>query len=687
MAERFILDPAAVASGRTELDITPWVNMNGLDWGDASVQSYYSEAQRGDIPVDYRVPNREISGGLVFAETQGGTTTIQARSKIQAKMSLFQREGGWIGRVTNSGGTVYADVVDAQFRATSVSGWESRAEADVNASFSLSCIPDFYGEEQTLSDHSETSAAELIFTETDIEGDFPGRVRIVVDEDDAEDQRGLIGCFRSRHYSSDSTAAMEYEAEELGPLDTATAVAGTSIYGTATSGMWSGGTIVHHGTLSTSWTPVLETDIGGTTALDHTGTYQVFARLASTSGTTVGARFVYDVGDLVNPVENPEWRFPSGGTAGATAPFIADLGEIRLDAPPVGTHRWQGQVQMRGDAGAETGSVDKLWIVNKDEGMWRLSAPLGRAVTSFSTFIARSEFTSESGAINGDSDALGLTWASAGDATDVSVGSGVATRSEVSDANTQTGRYVASGVSALAAQTVKISFKWSALASASGSVRSGALARYTNTSNWFYGGVQFTYISAGVYATTLQVIKCVGGTVTTIWSDVLPTPGLDTYYTALLSVDTGGAWEAQLLGSSGGAILTSSGQDTDLATGGTLATGKPGFYDANTSATALTRTYDNFAAQAFAPDAVAYASESVQLTTDGVYREDSDGVTYGPITPIGDLPRIPVAGLEDRTTEVFLKASRGDLDQLPDAAIDDISARIYYRPSWLFVDS
>jgi hypothetical protein len=35
--------------------------------------------------------------------------------------------------------------------------------------------------------------------------------------------------------------------------------------------------------------------------------------------------------------------------------------------------------------------------------------------------------------------------------------------------------------------------------------------------------------------------------------------------------------------------------------------------------------------------------------------------------------------------ELFLKASRGDLDQLPDSGIDDISARAFYRPSWLIV--
>jgi hypothetical protein len=39
---------------------------------------------------------------------------------------------------------------------------------------------------------------------------------------------------------------------------------------------------------------------------------------------------------------------------------------------------------------------------------------------------------------------------------------------------------------------------------------------------------------------------------------------------------------------------------------------------------------------------------------------------------IPDLPRLPVAGLEGRTREIFLKPSRGDFDELPDSGIDDI---------------
>ena len=63
-------------------------------------------------------------------------------------------------------------------------------------------------------------------------------------------------------------------------------------------------------------------------------------------GRSVQARAVWDVGDLVNPAENDAWQ----ASAGRSNFYEHDFGELRLDAPPVGTYRWQGQIQAKGDA-------------------------------------------------------------------------------------------------------------------------------------------------------------------------------------------------------------------------------------------------------------------------------------------------------------------------------------------------
>lgn len=685
MAERIVLDPSGIDSTRTSLDITPWIGADGVDWGDAGIQTYLAEQVRGETPVDYRVPNREVSAPLVFNTAQGGTTTLQARAKIQAKVALFQREGGAIMRVTDSGGTVYADVVDAGFRATSVPGWASRGSADPGASLSLTCQPDFYGEETTLADHTETSLPVLIFTDTSVSGDYPARVRIVVDEDDSDTQLGLLWGFRSRYYNSATAAALGHEAETLQTLDTAAKA--------ALSGA-SGGTVVTHGTLSTNWTPVVGTNIGGTTYMTHQGSYRVWARLYSTSGTTVQARLAWDVGDMVAPTENAAFRLPSG-----TAFYWADLGEVRLDAPPVGTHRWQGQVQGKGDVGAENLSVDYLAFQPLDEGAGMLTYRDATQLTGGSVFVS-DPFNQTAGSLTTKVLPTGGTWTGAGDAdgADDFQTSGASTyyisRTAVSDADANTGRYAIAGVPGAAANSVLtntnavVTLK-SVSAAVTTNDRFGVFARYTDTSNWLFWGV--TYYSA--LNAQASLIKRVAGTTTTIWnSSTVGTylgnsSGIADEKILRLQVFANGVWIIY-----GNEIVQAYGYDSALVTGGSLASGKVGIYDARVSATACTRIYDDFAAagdySTVTPsvDAVLYATRSAQLTTDGMFRQDAGGNAYGPVSIVaGDLPRYPVAGLESRTTQVFLKGSRGDFDQVADAGIDDISARVTYRPCWLFV--
>jgi hypothetical protein len=59
MAERIILDDTNVATSRVQLDITDWIDDEGVDWGEAATVAYTSAGQRGDTVVDYRVPNAQ----------------------------------------------------------------------------------------------------------------------------------------------------------------------------------------------------------------------------------------------------------------------------------------------------------------------------------------------------------------------------------------------------------------------------------------------------------------------------------------------------------------------------------------------------------------------------------------------------------------------------------------------------
>jgi hypothetical protein len=670
VAERIILDDTTVATGRSQLDITDWVDVEGIDWGEAVTTTYSAAAERGDIPVDYRVPNRQITIPLNLIE-RGGTTFATIRDRIQAKAGLWQAEGGWIARVPPSGGTVYADVTNASLRLSGA--WEQAHKSrDLEAVLTLEAKPDFYKGEVTLGDHTETSAAELIFTETGIDGHYPGRVRVVVDEDDAETQRGLIWGLRSRHYSSATTARLQYEAEALTPISPTAATALTGA---------SGGTVLQNASLGTDWTPIMNTNLLAGTYLTHTGSYRVWARVHDPGvsvGPQVKIRLIWDVGDLVNPVINAPWTFPQRGNF-----YVADLGEIRLDQSTVGTHRWQGQIQAKCDLFGADVNIDKIWFQPLDEGAGVLRVPLnlveGTVVTS-----ALSSFDTEAGAITGDSLTTGGTWAGAGDADDFSAAASVATRTAVSDAGTTAGpRLMTASTPTLTGTLVQVDVKVNSVTAAGASDGPGVLARYASTNAYLFANLNFNGPS------TLSVMKAVAGTHTQIgYAEVTPALAADTFYTIRLWVTADGAWTVWVYeaGTTPGAPAAA-GIDSVLATGGTLASGKVGVMDWHTSASAQTRTIDNFYADAGpSPDAVIHASQSLQLTTEGMFREDSGGAAYGPVSWVeGDLPRIPPAHPEARTVEVFLKASRGDLGDLPDSGIDDISARMTYRPCSLYV--
>jgi hypothetical protein len=675
MPESIILDPTELTT-RTEFNITPWIAEAGPDWGEAQIEAAMAEQQVGAVPVDYSIPNRQVTIPLSIRDV-GGTAFATARSLIQAKVGLWQAQGGYLKRVLASGGTVFADVVNAQLNLSG--GWlQAHVSTDIEASVTLECIPDFYEAEETLSDHTETSAAELIFTETTTNGgDFPlgDRVRVVVDEDDGDSQLGLIWHCRGRHYSSASTAASKYEAEALQALDTATKVAKVGA---------SGGTIVTHGTLSTNWTPVVGTNIGGTSYLTHTGTNRIWARVFSTAGTAVEARFVYDVGDLVNPVENNPVTLYNGGTF-----HILDLGEARLDPPPTGTHRWQGQIQARGQAGTESFSVDRIWIQNRDESAGVLQAP---APTTYGLLgpSARDEFNQSAGALTGKTAPVGGVWAGAGDTDDFSVETTgkTAQRTAVSDSAITNGRFATLPVS-LAGLTAGVSVKASAVSIATDLHRFGVLVRYVNTSN--YALLAYSSYSGSLYRRYLY--KVVAGVVTATRvtfggaSHDIDLINLEGTLSPLgITIDAAGNWTVLNVGEESFTVLSEvQGYDADFATGGALASGAVGIYDAQTSATANTRNIDNLYVTATIPDAVMFASQSAELSAQGIIREDTGGTAYGPVSVVnGDLPRFPNQS-SGGTVEVFFKSSRGDLQTSPDTGIDDISARVFRRASWLTV--
>lgn len=650
-----VLDPVEVADDRVELQLNTGsirVAEGGPDWGDGAIEQYLAEAERGQLPVAYRVPNRTITIPLILgADGPAGFAT--ARSYLTSKVARIQDQGGWLKRGDTG---LYADLTGASLRLPDRYGHQG---AEIDVILTLEALPDFYGDEEEL------TVTDGVIAE--VAGDYPGRVRIEVTDLSGEAQLGLLGGFRCRHYSDAATAQLEYAATDLEPLDAA-AVAGST---------------VEHADLGTGWIPVLGTNIGGTDWMTHTGSYGVWAKLESDDGGDVQVRWVYDVGDLVLPEENLRRTIPGAGNT-----YLVYLGQMRLDRPPVGTHRWQGQVQARGAAGGEHVAARSLHFLPLDESPWKLRAPIV-VPEGLVDYSARSGFYTESGDIAGDSLAVGGTWVETGDADGFSAAAGEATRTAVSDANTVSGGcFVTASGPTLATVVAQLSFKCSVLGTAGQCV----LVRYVDTSNFLIAMAGTFPDGAGGSITTqagVALIQVVGGTPELLGFVSLPSDQLaDTFYSAQLFVDERGVaalWAEPGTGLRfvGDALVV---QSDDLATGGALAAGDVGILDRQAAATANTRTYKNFAAWVPTLDAVIHPNQSCELRTEGFFREDASGIGWGPVSdPSGsDLPRIPPSGLEGRPVELFLLTSAGDLAQIPDGATADQTVTARYRPSYLF---
>jgi hypothetical protein len=409
MAETLVLDAVEVAQARTEFDITAYVAQAGPDWGEAAIEQFLADVQLGQIPVDYRMPTRTITIPLLLRGVTSGLTFEQVRARLQQKAALFQRQGGWIKRQTAIG-PLFADVIGATLKFGGSTG-QALWGIDADAVLTLVTLPDWYGNEQTIA--TQTSAvgkAELVMALTGIAGDFPARVRMIVTEVDGKTIRSLFWGVRNRYYSAASTARLAYEAEALTPIS-------PGVLGSA-----GGASTVKLGQASitqTEWTSVMSTDVASVGPMTHVGSYRVWARIYTgtfASSTQPQLRFVWDVGDLVLPVENAPVTVP----ATTNTFLLVDLGEVRLDTVPIGTYRWRGVIQAKGGQ-LNDSNIDKLWFQPLDEYSGKLVANIAPTV-GLTNYAVRDTFLQAPGALTGKTLGLGGTWTFAsGDTDDFSV--------------------------------------------------------------------------------------------------------------------------------------------------------------------------------------------------------------------------------------------------------------------------
>lgn len=207
------------------------------------------------------------------------------------------------------------------------------------------------------------------------------------------------------------------------------------------------------------------------------------------------------------------------------------------------------------------------------------------------------------------------------------------------------------------------------------------IARWVDSSNYVQAEL---HLNTGDTFTLRQVVA---GTPTTLAVTTDPPVQQNTWYQIRLICFVSGRAVAEVLDATGTTTLASlQAASSAIATGGALASGKPGFADQSTGTTAATRYYDDFyAGVPTAEPIVVYSGRSAEIRHDGAIRQDSTGTYYGLVAGYrGAHFFLDPAGDENRPNTLVVKARRNDIDVAADDQIaDSTTVTVHYTPRWL----
>lgn len=368
-----------------------------------------------------------------------------------------------------------------------------------------------------------------------------------------------------------------------------------------------------------------------------------------------------------------------------------DLGALQIEKATAGTHRWEGHVQVwsdRLDGTRDTYSVDYLEVLPAER-FGKVFAP--DFPTGANSIIAIDDFSLISSGMSGDSaSSVGGAWTTGGDGADFQASSSIpgfsdsVRRQTLSDA-VGTGQFARIGSVVAGSRSVVGLLIQGSIASTA--VKCGAMLRYDSATNNCVVAVLRPRNFSGVNITEydLAIYERVGGTWTLIDSTD-PVEIDPSVFIIDFAVGAGGSYEVSVWDYADGptrTVLSLEGFSPTLASNGTLATGRVGFYDEWPTATAADRSYYLFSAFSNpSPPLVCYSGRSIITAHDRCERYDSTGTFVStPPRVIGSRLFIPPAGDRGEAVRIVTKLRRVNIDVLPDSNVaDSHQVSVRYRP-------
>jgi hypothetical protein len=629
--ETVTCDPATFIANRAELGLDDiGLAIRGEpDWGDSEHELFLIRQALGEVPADRHPPNRNVQLQLMVMQ-EGAVNLAEAASKLQKKVGLWQREGGFVRRDFDASGGFSTSVAQQVYGAAlgGLQGWMfAHRKKAPDVTLNLVTGPYVYG---TTAVESATFKSEglphLKWEIESVKGSAPGLVRVTVKNEDASDWKGLLHSIESRYLAPvetrTTTADAFYECEKL------TLSGGSFKEGSAGS---SGASRVQV-KLTAGFINVLSSKIPTAGHMTHTGVRRVWLR-------------AQDFGAVAENIElKLEWRALGSSRWTANRPVRIpvgssefskiDLGEARLETAILGEQRWEWRLLARARSGTGEIGLDCMFFLTTEQFL-ALSTPSATQIADFQSEKPPTKVEDIAG--GGE----GAAWtnpenAKASDNVYATLKGGAFSSHQLK----ATGFGFAIPVGAtITAVVVSIEKKFSGLTTGSITDKVVQLVK---------GGV--------VSGTNKASIGHVWNTV-----DEVVNYGYDLWGLTLTPADVNAANFGVVLGIE---QLQLEGKECI----------------ASVDQIKITVYYT----EAVDENRVCFAGRSIELRSDGVYRQHITDEVWARGVPDGFLPYAPPSGLEGRAARGIIVPSKGDHLAQGDAGMHKLSAVVRYFPGYHF---
>src|ERR1044072_244639 len=628
--ETITCDPIQFMPNRVELGLDSLgleIRGDGADWGDSEIELFLVRQALGEIPADRHPPNRTVQIPVVGGGQPPAPPPAPA-AKLQKKIGLWQREGGFVRRDLDPADG-FSTAVATQVKGASLAGIQgwlmSHRDVAPEVMLSMTTGPYFYGVQEVESElFKAENVSHMEWEIANVKGSAPGLVRVSVKNESAVDWKGLLSAIESRDLASvgtrNTTADIVYECEAL------TLAGGSAIVANAED---SSGNVVRNNILTSGFISVLSSKTLASGHMTHTGPRRFWIRAKDPAASAnVELKLVW------RPLSSSQWsennivKFPlQNGFA------KLDLGEVIPEGAVLGEQRWEWRILARAKQGAGTVELDVSYILPTEQMLAVNSPPVQLQPDSIST---KSPVTVETVA------GAGKAWVNPANA--VSSNNVYSTQAELAIAGGESNYLFAKA----------FGFAIPAEATITGVVveieRKGA-------AEVFFQDTRVELAKAGVISSTNKAK-----------ADFWPTA--DAYAVYGSSTDL---W---------GLNLT----PADINNAGFGVALKIWNFGVSTGTASVDHTKMSVYSSTVTDEArVAFAGRSIELRSDGVFRQHPTDEVWGRGVPDGFLPYAPPSGLEGRAARGIIVPSRGDHLAKADAGNHKLSTRIMYFPGYHFV--